>query len=297
MELRQLQYFVTCADTKSFSKAALSLYTSQSNISKTIAALEKEVGQKLFDRRQYGIEMTDRGRQIYKYAISMLEYSEKILDNTETDYDDELRMSFQPCAWFAEAFCQYYMEEDNKRIRYNIISASVDEIIKRIANGVDQLGFIYVEKNQLKKLEDAFAINHIGHLTIYTTRNVLYCGRKTRDVSLDGLRLIQDCEDSYSGISSWNFKGIERGDNHNPKVVITTNSDYIMQEMLQKTELCNVGPLYNEDGQDIARGDALDFSNNKQAIYYTCIFKNDKAIEELPKHFLAFIRKYIEKTR
>ena len=43
MELRQLQCMVICAQTKSFSKAASMLFTSQSNVSKTIAALEKEL--------------------------------------------------------------------------------------------------------------------------------------------------------------------------------------------------------------------------------------------------------------
>lgn len=46
MELRQLQCMVICAQTKSFSKAASMLFTSQSNVSKTIAALEKNLERK-----------------------------------------------------------------------------------------------------------------------------------------------------------------------------------------------------------------------------------------------------------
>lgn len=37
---------VACAQTKSFSKAASILFTSQSNVSKMIASLEKELGKK-----------------------------------------------------------------------------------------------------------------------------------------------------------------------------------------------------------------------------------------------------------
>lgn len=106
MELRQLQCMVACAQTKSFSKAASILFTSQSNVSKMIASLEKELGKKVFERKQHGIELTDKGKQIYKYALSMVECSAKILECAEEDATEELRVSFQPGSWFANAFCE-----------------------------------------------------------------------------------------------------------------------------------------------------------------------------------------------
>ena len=110
MELRQLQCMVICAQTKSFSKAASMLFTSQSNVSKTIAALEKELGKKIFERRRHGIELTAKGEQIYKYELSMVECSTKILDCAEEDATEELRVSFQPSSWFANTFCEYYIQ-------------------------------------------------------------------------------------------------------------------------------------------------------------------------------------------
>lgn len=295
MELKQLQYFITCADAKSFSKAALNLYTSQSNISKTIAALENEVGHKLFQRKQYGIELTERGKHIYKYAKSMLEMSDKILSDTEIEFERELRVSFQPCSWFAEAFCQYYLNEENQNTRYNIISASVDEVISRISNNKDQLGFVYLDAAQLSKLEDPFMANHIGHIEINKTRNVLYLGKMTRDLSISELRLIQDWGESRSDTTPWKNVNMGEETGRDPRVIVNTNSDLILREMLEKTELCNVGPLYCENGMDLTRGEAVDFSNNKQEIFYVCIFKNDRPMESIPKKFLSFIRDFSKK--
>lgn len=131
MELRQLQCMVICAQTKSFSRAASMLFTSQSNVSKTIASLENELGKKIFERKRHGIELTAKGKQIYQYALSMVECSAKILDCAEEDATEELRVSFQPSSWFANAFCEYYIQE-NAGEKYNIISAPAEEIIRRI---------------------------------------------------------------------------------------------------------------------------------------------------------------------
>ena len=44
MELRQLEHFVTTADFGSTRRAAETLYTSQSSVSKNISMLEEELG-------------------------------------------------------------------------------------------------------------------------------------------------------------------------------------------------------------------------------------------------------------
>ena len=50
MDFHHLKYFVEVADQKSFSKAARNLHISQSAISRTIKALEDELGVVLFMR-------------------------------------------------------------------------------------------------------------------------------------------------------------------------------------------------------------------------------------------------------
>ena len=50
MELQQLQYFLTCAQEGSVTKAAEALYTSQPHISQVIKTLENELGVVLFHR-------------------------------------------------------------------------------------------------------------------------------------------------------------------------------------------------------------------------------------------------------
>ena len=51
MNLNQLRYFVSVADTGSFTKAAMLQYISQTAITQQIRALEENVGAKLFAAR------------------------------------------------------------------------------------------------------------------------------------------------------------------------------------------------------------------------------------------------------
>ena len=50
LEVKELQYFVVCADLSSFSRAAEVLYTTQPNVSKVIRSLEEKLGFEVFER-------------------------------------------------------------------------------------------------------------------------------------------------------------------------------------------------------------------------------------------------------
>jgi len=70
--LRELRYFVAAAEAGSFTEAAAQLYISQAAVSRTIAGLEKIVGDKLLRRVPRGCELTTTGAQILPQARRVL---------------------------------------------------------------------------------------------------------------------------------------------------------------------------------------------------------------------------------
>lgn len=72
MEIRQLRYFVSIADTGKFSDASRQMYISQSAVSQQIKALEEELDTTLFIRTNHDVKLTDSGRVLLPLARQVL---------------------------------------------------------------------------------------------------------------------------------------------------------------------------------------------------------------------------------
>ena len=72
MDLRSLEYFVAVAEERSFTRAAQRCYVTQPTISAQMQALERELGESLFDRGQREVILTDGGQLLLPYARECL---------------------------------------------------------------------------------------------------------------------------------------------------------------------------------------------------------------------------------
>lgn len=75
MELRQLEIFCTVAEKRGFSLAAEALGLTQPTVSFQIAALEEELGTRLFERGGRTTSLTRSGEVLYRYAREILALS------------------------------------------------------------------------------------------------------------------------------------------------------------------------------------------------------------------------------
>src|SRR5258707_2310923 len=69
MDLRLLQAFIRIAELGSFGRAAEALNQTQPTVSRQIAALEEEVGNRLFVRHRHGVSLTQAGVLFRDHAM------------------------------------------------------------------------------------------------------------------------------------------------------------------------------------------------------------------------------------
>ena len=80
MELEQLRNFVAVARCGSFTKAAKQLYISHSTTSRSVSALEAELGLRLLERENRVLGLTPAGERLLREAEEILKAVDSLKD-------------------------------------------------------------------------------------------------------------------------------------------------------------------------------------------------------------------------
>ena len=88
MDIRDLDYFLACCETSSFTAAARHAHIVQSAMSSAIARLERELGVPLFDRGVTPVALTD-------YGLALKAGAQQILEAVQAARDDVAAVSGQ----------------------------------------------------------------------------------------------------------------------------------------------------------------------------------------------------------
>jgi DNA-binding transcriptional LysR family regulator len=123
MELRHLEHFVAIAQESSFTLAARRLHLSQSALSISIRALERDLGTRLFERTSHDVALSDSGRALLPEARRILSFVE-VARKAVGDVGSGLRGVFRigviqalPLIDLAEILARYHRERPLVEIR------------------------------------------------------------------------------------------------------------------------------------------------------------------------------------
>jgi DNA-binding transcriptional LysR family regulator len=90
IDIRQMRYFVALAETLHFGRAAERLHISQPPLSRQIAALERELGVRLFERQSRRAALTHAGRRFLEDTRAVLMSFDQACDNARLAERGEL---------------------------------------------------------------------------------------------------------------------------------------------------------------------------------------------------------------
>jgi len=301
MDLKQLQYFVVCAQTGSFSDAAKVLYSTQPSVSKVVKALEDALGMQLFERLPRGIRLTVQGQKVYRYACRITNEIDTLENMAAHGMTKWIRVSLNPSSWFANQFVDFYNETYEKNYHFQLTTAGVRSVMDRVRDYVDDIGFVYILSQQKENFLHEISRNKLQFVPMYETDVVFYPGKETElyDSSkskvelkdLDGVRFIQNYQDEFFDIGSVHEESFQWKD---IDISVLTNSDYIMEKMLKNSRVSNVSGSYlSENKTGTTPGIPLDMGDSKVLFGYIVHKgeKIDESVQELIDFLVARLHK------
>lgn len=144
MELRVLRYFLAICNEGTMSRAAASLHMTQPALSRQIAALERELGCELLERRSRSVIPTEQGLYLKRRAEEIV----GLADQTASDLarTDELVAgtisigagesdSMRVVAERIKSFRDQY-----PNVRFRMHSGNATDVAERLERGVDDFG-------------------------------------------------------------------------------------------------------------------------------------------------------------
>lgn len=167
MDLKQLNYFVTIVEHKSFSKAAQKLHISQPSLSNAVKSLENELGFQILDRNTRNIELTEAGTILYKKASRLLlemDIVKKEMDDVKNIGGGEIQLGMIESVkhWIPKVILQYNKEFPNMRIKLTEVLSGND-----VKNSLRNYNTHAIITNQFIQEED------IETIPLYTEKLVL----------------------------------------------------------------------------------------------------------------------------
>lgn len=146
MEYRVLKYFLTVAQEENITKAAEVLHTTQSNLSRQLAELERIIGKKLFERGSRKITLTEEGMFLRKRAKEIIELTERTENELKT-FNEVISgvvhigaIETQTMRMIAK--CMLSLKETYPQITYDFLSGSIAEITDGLNKGLLDFGLL-----------------------------------------------------------------------------------------------------------------------------------------------------------
>jgi len=143
MELKHLVSFTTVVRLGSFSRAAEELYIAQPTISLHIRQLEEELQTKLLIRTTKSLEVTEKGREVYASAVSMLQLRSRIMEKCLGTESRVIRLgaSTIPSAYLLPEVLPAYVK-GHPTTYFTIDQGDSRSVTEKVAEGVTDIGLV-----------------------------------------------------------------------------------------------------------------------------------------------------------
>ena len=298
MELRQLEYFLKCAEKGSLTRAAEELYTTQPHVSQVIRALERELGVSLFRRIGAGVVLTDDGERIRFYAENAVKNAALIEETARDHRGETLRIAANPSSRLASLAGEYFCSPAAEGLTMQYTECGIEQMADLLQQRHYDLGFIFMPENKRPALIHLAERRHLVYTPLLQSDLVVHSGPASKfygreSVSpeeLNGCACIQMEDDFFSLEELLTEHPAFNSGKWALKKLIRTNSDHLMLDMLRTTALCNLGSYWLRDnGGEIPLSRAV-IEGFRGRVSFGCLQIDNRLLNAPAKSFLEVLR-------
>lgn len=143
MDFKQLRSFAYVVQYKSFTTAAEKLYLSQPTISTHIRQLEEELGLPLIARTTKNIDITEKGKEVYEYAVQLLQIRDRLEKACEPETHNLLHIgaSTIPSCYVLPGLLAEY-RRSCPEIDFNIRQTDSQGVVEGLNQNIFDVGFL-----------------------------------------------------------------------------------------------------------------------------------------------------------
>ena len=195
MNIVQLKYVLTIADSASMREASTKLFVSQPALSASIRDLEEEIGILIFERSQKGISLTDAGRDFVTYAKKVVGQYE-IMEDRYLSGDNEkerFSVSTQHYNFAIKAFTAVIQKMNPDRFVFSIHETKTKEVLDDVRTLKSEVGVISFSGSNEAVLKKLFRDYNLLFIPLMKRETYVYVWKDheladRKEVSIEEMR-------------------------------------------------------------------------------------------------------------
>ena len=308
MTLQNLRYVVEVANSQSFSKAARSLFMTQSALSAAIKEVEDELGILIFKRSNRGVQLTPDGEDCVKHCKEIIERA----DYLSLRYQN--RGSLQTCFSVSTQHLPFAVRafdallEELPAVGYDVAirEAETLHILHDVSSGRSELGVVAMTDKQLQLINKALYIHDLAFAELARLQTYVFMRKRhplaeRQSLALEDLRPYpfvtydQTQAPGYYSEESLFFAPMVKN--------IHVSDRATKMSIIRSTDAFSVGvdlPNFNQDiyfKRRAAEMVAIPFSDQADPIAVGVLMKNGHAPSDIAQRYIALLNEHVERLR
>lgn len=307
MTLQQIKYVITIAEKGSMSKAADSLFITQSALSCAIRELELETGVSIFLRTARGVTLTPDGTEFLMYANRVYQQYELLQEKygKNGNVKRKFGVSTQHYSFAVKAFVEMVKRFDTLTFDFAIRETKTLEVISDVGSMKSEIGILYKSAFNGRIIDRMLAENGLEFFSLINCRAYVYLWKNHPLARESSLSLEQLSEypclsfEQGDGVASYFAEEI-LGDREYPRVIRSSDRATQLNLMvgLNGYTLCSgitCDELNGEEYTTVPFREDEENRNSVMEIGYIC--KKYNPLSDIAEVYVGEVKRYLDNIK